>query len=125
MLPYKYREETINELYWAFNTYGQDTPREMLTIEEEILINETAQYAVIGLTIETRPDYINKTAIKSYLRWGITRVQIGVQHYDDFILSKLDRGCYKKDTIRSIALMKSVGLKVVVHLMPDLPYSSP
>ena len=125
VLPYKYREETINELYWAFNTFGQEPPREMLTIEEEISINETSQYAVIGLTIETRPDYINKTAIKSYLKWGITRVQIGVQHYDDFILSKLDRGCYKKDTIRSIALMKSVGLKVVVHLMPDLPYSSP
>ena len=125
VLPYQYREETINELYWAFNTFGQENPRDMLPVDEEITINETSQYAVIGLTIETRPDYINKTAIKNYLKWGITRVQIGVQHYDDYILSKLDRGCYKHHTIKAIALLKSVGLKVVVHLMPDLPYSTP
>lgn len=125
VLPYKYREQTIQELYWAFNTFGQDNPRDMFSVDKEISINETSQYAVIGLTIETRPDYISKTSIKSYLKWGITRVQIGVQHYDDFILSKLNRGCYKYHTIKAIALLKSVGLKVVVHLMPDLPYSTP
>jgi histone acetyltransferase (RNA polymerase elongator complex component) len=30
-----------------------------------------------------------------------------------------------KDTIKAIRLLKGVGLKVVVHLMPDLPGSSP
>jgi len=126
VMPLQYREETMNELYWGFNTFGDENPRPMLSVEEEIIINETtAKYVVIGLTIETRPDFINKTAIKNYLRWGVTRVQIGVQHYDDEILEKLNRGCYTPHTIKATALLKSVGLKVVVHLMPDLPGSSP
>ena len=41
VLPYQYREETINELYWAFNTFGQENPRDMLPVDEEITINET------------------------------------------------------------------------------------
>ena len=51
--------------------------------------------------------------------------QIGVQHYDDTILKKIKRDCYTRDTIKAIRLLKQVGLKVVVHLMPDLPGSSP
>ena len=61
-----------------------------------------SKYRVIGLTIETRPDFINRTTIKDYRRWGITRVQIGVQHYNDNILKKINRECYIADTIRAI-----------------------
>ena len=78
----------------------------------------------IGLTIETRPDYIRKDRIIEYLNWGITRVQLGVQHFDDEILKKIKRGCSLEDTKNAIKLLKSVGLKVVVHLMPDLPGSN-
>lgn len=99
--------------------------RKMLTIEEEISINELAIYGVIGLSIETRPDHIVKRNVKLYLKWGITRIQIGVQHLDDSILTKIKRDCYLKDTINAIRLLKGVGLKIVIHLMPDLPGSSP
>ena len=88
-------------------------------------INESAEYRIIGLTLETRPDFINKSSIRNYRKYGVTRIQIGVQHYDDAILKKINRQCYTKDTIKAIRLLKQVGLKVVVHLMPDLPGSSP
>jgi len=120
---YNYREEVMNKIYYAANTF--DNPREILTIEKEILINETAKYRIIGLTIETRPDCINTTSIKSYRKWGVTRVQLGVQHYDDNILKKINRDCYTKDTIKAIKLLKQTGFKIVCHLMPDLPYSTP
>jgi len=123
VMPLNYREKVINEIYWSFNIYGSQY-RNMKSIEEEKKENETSNYGVIGLTIETRPDYINKTAIKNYLRWGVTRVQIGVQHYDDKILELISRGCNTEDTKKAIKLLKCVGLKVVVHLMPDLPGSS-
>tara|TARA_B100000161_G_scaffold250250_1_gene208351 strand:- start:490 stop:2199 length:1710 start_codon:yes stop_codon:yes gene_type:complete len=122
--PKEERDRFIHECYWAANTYGLED-REMLSLEEEIKINETADYRIIGMTLETRPDFINKTAIRDYRRYGVTRIQIGVQHYDDEILRKVNRKCYTKHTIKAIRLLKQTGLKVVVHLMPDLPGSSP
>ena len=123
--PLDERERFIRECYWAANTYGLKEDRKILSLKEEIKINETADYRIIGLTIETRPDFINRTSIRNYCRYGVTRVQIGVQHYDDDVLKKINRDCYTKDTIKAIRLLKQAGFKIVVHLMPDLPGSSP
>ena len=124
--PLQERERFILECYWAANTYrGSDRSRKCLSLVEEQLINETAEFRIIGLTLETRPDYINKTSIKLYRKYGVTRIQIGVQHTDDDILQKLNRNCTLQDTKNAIMLLKQVGLKVVVHLMPDLPGSNP
>ena len=48
----------------------------MLSIEEEIIINETSDYRIIGMTLETRPDFVTKYSIKDYRRYGVTRIQI-------------------------------------------------
>jgi ELP3 family radical SAM enzyme/protein acetyltransferase len=121
--PYDYRNQVMREIYWACNAYTKE--RDMLSIEEEVKINETSQFRVIGLTIETRPDFISRQSIKDYRRWGVTRVQIGVQHYDNNILDLIKRECYTQDTIDAIRMLKECGFKVVCHLMPDLPGSSP
>lgn len=121
--PKEYREQVILELYWSANTFGSERP--IKSLEEEIQENETSQYRIIGLTIETRPDNITPESLQDYRRWGVTRVQIGVQHYDDAILRKLNRKCYTSHTIDAIRLLKQCGFKVVVHLMPDLPGSNP
>lgn len=121
--PSEYREQVMVEIYWAANTY--DHPRPMLTLEEEILINETAMFRIIGLTIETRPDFVTSTSIRQYQRWGVTRVQLGIQHYDDNVLDFINRDCHTSDAILAIRLLKQNGFKVVCHLMPDLPSSSP
>ncbi len=123
--PYNYRNQVMNEIYWAANTYGDKLPRSILSIEEEIEINETAKYRIIGLTLETRPDFITKQSIKDYRRWGVTRVQVGVQHYDDAVLDIIKRECYTKDTIKALKMLKQSGFKIVCHLMPDLPGSTP
>ena len=121
--PIEYREQVMLELYWAANSIEQK--RESKTLEEEISINETTKYRIIGFTLETRPDNVTKETILQYRRWGVTRIQIGVQHYDDEILRQMNRKCYTEHTIKAIRLLKQAGLKVVVHLMPDLPGSSP
>jgi len=123
--PKEYREQVILELYYGANTMFNSNPRSMKTLEEEITENETTKYRIIGLTLETRPDNITHESIQDYCRWGATRIQIGVQHYDDEILKKVNRKCYTKDTIRAIRLLKQAGFKVVIHMMPDLPGSSP
>jgi histone acetyltransferase (RNA polymerase elongator complex component) len=54
------------------------------------------------MTIETRPDWITKkgtewsenldlSEIKLFRQYGVTRIQIGVQHTDDFVLKKNNR----------------------------------
>jgi len=120
---YDYRNQVMREIYYAANTF--DNERESKGLNHEITINETSKYRVIGLTIETRPDFVTRQSIKDYREWGVTRVQLGVQHYDDGILTKINRECFTKDTIKAIKMLKSCGFKIVCHLMPDLPGSSP
>ena len=125
--PREYQEEFIRDLYYAANIYYElkdgDVPREKHDLATEIEINQTAQSRIIGLTLETRPDCINKYEIRRFRKYGCTRVQLGVQHIDDDILRGINRGCYNADTVKAFWLLKQNGFKIDCHLMPDLPGS--
>jgi ELP3 family radical SAM enzyme/protein acetyltransferase len=126
VMPKAYRDQVINEIYYTFNTYfDTGDKRPMLSISEEKTINMTCIFGVIGLTIETRPDYVTKKTLIEYLEYGVTRVQLGGQSTHDDILLKIKRGCTIKNMKTAIRLLKGIGLKVVTHWMPDLPGSSP
>ena len=120
----KYQKSFIRDLYYAANTFYCKIKRNKKSLEEEININETAKCRIIGLTLETRPDCINKSEIMLFRKYGCTRVQIGIQHINDDILKYIQRGCYTKHTIKAINLLKSNGFKVDGHYMPDLPTSN-
>jgi len=124
VMPKEYRDQVINEIYYSFNTIHQ-VKRPMLSIQEEIDINQTAVFGVIGLTIETRPDYVTKKSLLEYLEYGVTRVQLGGQSTHDDILQKIKRGCTNKNMMQAIRKLKAIGMKVVTHWMPDLPGSNP
>ena len=123
--PVQYQEEFIRDLFYAANTFYDTTKRGRLSLTEEQVINENAKCRIIGLTLETRPDSITPEEIKRFRYYGCTRVQIGVQHTDDNILRIINRGCYLEDTIRAIKLLKDSCYKIDIHLMPDLPFSTP
>lgn len=91
----------------------------------EHLINETAPHRCIGLTIETRPDFISIKEIQRLRILGVTRVELGVQTTDDTVLALIKRGHTTDHTIRATKLLKDAGLKVDYHLMPGLPGSTP
>ncbi|KYN98079.1 putative histone S-adenosyl methyltransferase [Plasmodium gaboni] len=119
-----YQEEFIRDVYYAANIYPVlKDRRKKLTLKEEQEINEKSNCRIIGLTLETRPDQINKDELLRLRYYGCTRVQLGIQHIDDVILKKVNRQCTLKDCIRAIYLLKENGFKVDIHLMPDLPYS--
>ena len=109
-------------LYWAANTFysDKDKRREPLSLEEEIKINETALVRIIGLTPETRPDHMTSEEIRLLRRINATRVQMGVQHTDKYVLSKNNRGCYIEDVIRANTNGKDCGFKLDAHWMPQL-----
>ncbi|MBT4209516.1 MAG: tRNA uridine(34) 5-carboxymethylaminomethyl modification radical SAM/GNAT enzyme Elp3 [Candidatus Komeilibacteria bacterium] len=123
--PEKYQREFIRDLFYAANTFSDDKKREALSLEEEQIINEDTKYKIIGLTLETRPDYINPTELKKLRALGTTRVQLGVQHTDNKILDLIVRGHSIEQSIEATKLLKEVGLKVDHHYMPDLPGSTP
>ena len=129
-----YHVEFFRNLYYAFNTINGERGREMLSLEEEMRINTCMDedllrlYApdhdicrVIGLTIETRPDQIKWKELILLRKYGVTRVQLGVQHVDNRILLRVNRGCTTEDAIQAIRNLKQCGFKITIHLMPDLP----
>lgn len=131
--PEKYQTEFIRDLFYAANTFrstssgqvDQKRKRQPLSLEEEQKINEDAKYKIIGLTLETRPDYINPTEIKRMRKLGTTRVQLGVQHTDNKILDLIVRGHHIEQSIQATKMLKETGFKVDHHYMPDLPGSTP
>lgn len=101
------------------------THRPAKTLEEEIVLNETADIHIIGLTIETRPDTVNLEELKLFRQYNVTRVQMGVQHTDNKLLKKINRGHTIETSMDAIRLLLNNGFKVDVHLMPMLPGATP
>jgi len=122
--PKHYQERFITELYYAANIYYDSIKREMLSLEEEIKLNENSQLHIIGLTLETRPDTITLDEIKNFRRYNATRIQLGVQHTDNTVLKKINRGHDVECAYKAIRMLKENGYKVDIHLMPNLPGSS-
>lgn len=120
---WEYRKEFVRDIFYAANTFYQVEKRERLTLSEEQTINESALCKIIGLTIETRPDYCNKPEyMKSYIELGVTRIQFGTQTIYDDVLKLIRRGCKHKDTIEATKMIHDCGYKHIIHIMPNLPY---
>lgn len=83
-------------------------------------INETAVNRVVGITLETRPDFVSTKEVKMMRELGATRVEMGVQSIHDHILDINKRGHKIKATIRATKLYKDAGFKITYHLMPGL-----
>jgi ELP3 family radical SAM enzyme/protein acetyltransferase len=122
--PREYLEYFVRQCFFICNMYPLKSGRDMLSLEEEQTLNETRKIKVIGLTLETRPDGINHESIYFLRRLGVTRMQIGIQHTHNHLLKKINRGHTVEDSINAIRLLKDSGLKIISHLMPDLPFAT-
>ena len=83
--------------------------------------NETAGIRCVGLTIETKPDWGMLEHGNQMLKLGCTRVELGVQSVFELPLKLTNRGHSLADTIRSIRILKDLGLKINAHYMLGLP----
>lgn len=124
-----YQEEFISEIFRAANNFGKEddlqNESEKKTLEELQKENETAGARIIGLSIETRPDYIDEKELNRLRRYGVTKIEIGVQHLDDKVLAFNKRDMTAKRISEATELMRNAGFKVVYHMMPNLPGSTP
>ena len=129
-LPKKYQEWFIVECFSACNesekckTQNSKLQRKAQNLLKEQKTNESAKHRIVGITIETRPDFIDEKEIKWLRELGVTRVELGVQSIYDNVLKFNLRGHLTKDSIRATKLLKNAGFKVCYHIMPNLPKSN-
>jgi len=116
----QYQEWFVKRCFDALNgTVASD-------LEEAKRINAESEHRVVGLTVETRPDYFTKKSqIDEMMALGATRVELGVQILDDDVLEGVSRGHGVKEVAEATAACLDAGLSVCYHLMPGLPGSSP
>jgi len=93
------------------------------TLNDAIRCAETSKKRLIGLTIETRPDYCDEKFVDLMLSYGTTRVELGVQTVFNDIYNLVNRGHTIEDSIKAIRIAKDAGLKINAHIMPNLPGS--
>ena len=95
------------------------------TLAEAQQRNQQARSRCVGLTIETRPDWITPEEILRLRRLGVTRVQLGVQSLDDRILALNQRGHDVAATRLACRLLRAAGFKLLLPWMPNLYGATP
>jgi elongator complex protein 3 len=114
-LPEDYRHWFIARLHDAVSGFNSSD------VDEAVRLSEQSQTKCIGITIETRPDYCLKPHLSQMLRYGCTRLEIGVQSVYEDVARDTNRGHTVKAVSECFQLSKDAGYKVVAHMMPDLP----
>jgi len=94
------------------------------SLTEAEFVNEKANHRCVGLSIETRPDYVKSDELKFFRELGVTKVEIGVQCLDDEIYRLNSRGHTVREVRDAMKLLKDFGFKINVHFMPNMYGSS-
>lgn len=119
--PKNYQTWFIKEIYKACNEFDKKNLESRIwNLESLQQTNEKAAHRIVEISVETRPDFINKEEIKRLRNFGITKVELGVQTLDDEILKLNQRGHNRKETIEATRLLKDAGFKVAYQMMANL-----
>lgn len=146
--PKKYQDEFMKWIYDAFNSYDDMKPHiektdfehdrfasfklregfkmyESVDFQEAKKNNETAKCRIIGIAVETRPDWITPEEIVGLRNFWVTRIEIWYQTTDDAINELNKRGHGNYESIWATKMLKDAGFKVVAHMMPNLMGATP
>ena len=128
--PDDYKIWFMGEIYRAANgdVRGPTSVKRsdlLMRLEEAQRKNETARRRIVALSVETRPDWVTEAEIRLIRRLGVTKIQLGVQALDQKIARLTKRGHGEAEVAQATRLLRSAGLKICYHLMPNLPGSNP
>jgi len=130
--PEAYQREFIRRCFDAANEFALGSRLKALgkngqptALLEAQRVNETAHNRMIGITIETRPDYVDGAEIRRLRELGVTRVELGVQSLEEAVLQRIVRDHGTAEVRRATKRLKDAGFKVAYHLMPNLPGATP
>ena len=105
---------------YAFEITNQGQIQLSPSLEEAIQINETAQHRIIGLTIETRPEFVTDQNCSDWRAMGVTRIEMGVQSTDDVVLDLNKRGHHLAEVEKALHKLRQYAFKFSIHIMPGL-----
>jgi len=117
--PEEYQAWFIKRCLDGMNRYTSST------LEEAQRLNEDAASRNVGMVIETRPDCITPREVVRLRRYGVTKVQMGIQSLDDAILERNKRGHDVEEIRSAFRLLRAAGFKIHVHWMPNLLGATP
>lgn len=131
-LPRRYRTYFLKKIFEGCNTdilhllkSGEKNRFSSKSLANAQIQNETAPSRIIGINIETRPDYMNRNEIKYLRKLGVTHVELGVQTLSDEIYTTIKRGHSVQSVITATQKLKDAGFKIGYHLMLNLPGATP
>lgn len=107
--------------YFVRNLHDALSGHSSRDVAEAVRYSEQSRVKCVGITIETRPDYCLRPHLDEMLSYGCTRVEIGVQSVYEDVARDTNRGHTVAAVAHSFHLAKDCGLKVLSHMMPDLP----
>ena len=118
----------VRRLYGPGTPWGEVTEWQTATMEElerQQHINETAKHRVVGLVIETRPDAVTPQALTLIRRLGCTKIQMGIQSLDQYLLDINERRISVGQIERAFSLARLFGFKIHAHFMLNLLGATP
>jgi len=125
MKPHIEKTDYAHDRFASFKLKEGFKMYESKSFEEAVERNALSTQRVIGMAIETRPDWITPEEIVRLRRYGVTRVEIWYQTTDDAINELNKRGHGNQESIAATKMLKDAGFKVVAHIMPNLLGSNP
>jgi elongator complex protein 3 len=119
--PKQYRTWFIKRCFEAANSFGKTKKssqrKNLLIVQKE---NEKAKVRIVGLSIETRPDYITEEEVKNLRQLGVTMVELGVQSVFNDVLAINQTGLTEEIIAQATKILRQGGFKILYHLMPNL-----
>ncbi len=123
--PREYQEWFVRRCFDAMNGVNPADEPGFNSLGEAQTRNVNSRHRNVGLVIETRPDLVDREALRWYRTLGVTKVQMGAQSLDDQILKRNKRGHTAQETLAATALLRAGGFKIVLHWMPNLLGATP
>ena len=134
--PKSYQTKFITQCFKACNDYRVDPTHAKskirrsrkpadLDLGKEQKKNENTKCRIVGISVETRPDYIDEKEIFQLRKLGVTRVELGIQSIFDDVLALNNRGHKINAAIQATKLLKDAGFKISYQIMLNLYGSNP
>lgn len=105
---------------FSFHVRNVEEIKHAESLENAMKINEKSANRIIGLTIETRPEFVTDKNCLFWRRLGVTRIEMGIQSLYDDILEANKRGHDVECIRKAMHKLRQYWFKVSVHIMPGL-----
>lgn len=114
--------ETIEVAFFGGSFTG--IPIEEQSAFLEVAAEYKARKVIDKIHMSTRPDYIDRNILDNLKRFDADTIELGVQSFDDEVLSASGRGHTSEDVYKACDLIKEYGFELGIQLMIGLPGDS-